>query len=79
MGVCVALGGGTCVTGETVTAADGTHPTGMHSCISFDFTSKYLIPRFIYFHSATMGDMLTRILEHNLTGVAYAADVASLR
>ena len=24
--------GGACVAGETVTAADGTHPTGMHSC-----------------------------------------------
>ena len=23
----------TCVAGETVTAADGTHPTGMHSCL----------------------------------------------
>ena len=25
-------GGGTCVAGETATEADGTHPTGMHSC-----------------------------------------------
>ena len=25
-------GGSACVTGETATAADGTHPTGMHSC-----------------------------------------------
>ena len=25
-------GGGVCVAGETATAADGTHPTGMHSC-----------------------------------------------
>ena len=24
--------GGACVAGETATAADGTHPTGMHSC-----------------------------------------------
>ena len=24
--------GGVCVTGETATAADGMHPTGMHSC-----------------------------------------------
>ena len=23
---------GACVAGETATAADGTHPTGMHSC-----------------------------------------------
>ena len=23
---------GVCVAGETATAADGTHPTGMHSC-----------------------------------------------
>ena len=28
-GVCVEGG---CVAGETATAADGTHPTGMHSC-----------------------------------------------
>ena len=25
-------GGAACVAGETATAADGTHPTGMHSC-----------------------------------------------
>ena len=25
-------GGGACMAGETATAADGTHPTGMHSC-----------------------------------------------
>ena len=29
-GVCVA--GGACMAGETVTAVDGTYPTGMHSC-----------------------------------------------
>ena len=26
--------GAACVTGETATAADGTHPTGMHSCFT---------------------------------------------
>ena len=26
-------GGGACVAGEMATAADGTHPTGMHSCL----------------------------------------------
>ena len=41
--VCVVGGGdmhgrgihdrGTCMVGETATAADGTHPTGMHSCL----------------------------------------------
>ena len=30
VGVCVA--GEACMAGETATAADGTHPTGMHSC-----------------------------------------------
>ena len=30
MGACV--GGGACMAGETTTAADSTHPTGMHSC-----------------------------------------------
>ena len=28
-------GGGRGVTGEAATAADGTHPTGMHSCIKY--------------------------------------------
>ena len=34
-GACVAggmCGRGACVAGETATEADGTHPTGMHSC-----------------------------------------------
>ena len=30
-GVCMK---GACMAGETVTAADGTHPTAMHSCIA---------------------------------------------
>ena len=29
-GVCMT---GSCVAGETATAADSTHPTGMHSCL----------------------------------------------
>ena len=29
---------GGCVTGETATAVDGTHPTGMHSCSNFFHT-----------------------------------------
>ena len=32
-GVCG--GGGACMAGETATAADSTHPTGMHSCHKF--------------------------------------------
>ena len=28
-------GRGVCVAGEMATAADGTHPTGMHSCLTF--------------------------------------------
>ena len=28
------VGGGVCMAGETATAAGGTHPTGMHSCIN---------------------------------------------
>ena len=37
-------GGGACVAGETATAADGTHPTGMHSCSlqNFYHLSSYL-------------------------------------
>ena len=33
-GACMA--GGTCVAVEMATAADGTHPTGMHSCSCFN-------------------------------------------
>ena len=36
-------GGGACVVGETATAAGGTHPTGMHSCI----VSKFRIGKYI--------------------------------
>ena len=28
-------GRGVCMAGETATAADGTHPTGIHSCFIF--------------------------------------------
>ena len=31
-GCALQVGGGACMAGETATAADGTHPTGMHSC-----------------------------------------------
>ena len=34
-GVCV-VGGKACAAGEMATAADGTHPTGMHSCYFSD-------------------------------------------
>ena len=33
-GVCMV---GACVARETATAADGTHPTGMHSCLAVFF------------------------------------------
>ena len=41
-GMCVAEGGmhgkrgGACLVGEAATAAGGTHPTGMHSCIELN-------------------------------------------
>ena len=38
----VVHGGGACVAGETATAADGTHPTGMHSCYSQMFTGMWM-------------------------------------
>ena len=52
-GVCMAggmcCGGhawqGVCVAGETTTAADGTHPTGMHSC--FECALRLLVLHFI--------------------------------
>ena len=37
-GACMAggmHGRGVCVAGEMATAVDGTHPTGMHSCLTF--------------------------------------------
>ena len=39
-GACVArgmCGRGACMAGEIVTAADGTHPTGMHSCCIYRY------------------------------------------
>ena len=36
-GACMA-GGGACVAGETATAVDSTHPTGIHYCISIYFS-----------------------------------------
>ena len=42
-GGCVAKGGmhgrGACVAGEKANAADGTHPTGMHSCFTKYFNT----------------------------------------
>ena len=35
----MAGGGKACVAGETATAADGTHPTGMHSCLQITLKS----------------------------------------
>ena len=35
---------GVCMVGEMATAADGTHPTGMHSCFKL-FISMYKIIR----------------------------------
>ena len=34
------VAGGSCMAGETATAADGKHPTGMHSCYGL-FTLPY--------------------------------------
>ena len=31
---------GGCVAGEMATAADGTHPTGMHSCYFINATAR---------------------------------------
>ena len=31
---------GACMAGETATAADGTHPPGMHSCLKYIFGTK---------------------------------------
>ena len=33
------MAGGACVVGETATAENGTHPTGMHTCLA-KFWSK---------------------------------------
>ena len=35
LGACVA---GACMAGETATAADGMHPTGMHSCLKISIS-----------------------------------------
>ena len=44
-GACMAKGGhawqiGACVAGETASAADGMHPTGMHSCCTSFLTNR---------------------------------------
>ena len=39
VGACMARGA--CVAGETATAADGTHPTGMHSSLHINFCRTY--------------------------------------
>ena len=33
---------GACMTGETATAVYGTHPTGMHSCLSNKYTKPFI-------------------------------------
>ena len=48
---CVVGGGhvwqeGMCMAGETATAADGTHPTGMHSCYNHVFALTELVLKF---------------------------------
>ena len=62
LGVCVCSGGCLLCTeaapppGETVTAADGTHPTGMHSCyLLFYFILFFLLEKagFYYFMHST--------------------------
>ena len=43
-GVCMAggmCGRGACVAGEKGTTANGTHPTGMHSCLNFENSVGY--------------------------------------
>ena len=44
-------GRGACVAGETDTAADGTHPTGMHSFLLYD------IPESLYILLVTVGSL----------------------
>ena len=42
-------GWGGCVAGETTTAADGTHPTGMHSCCFKNLHLKLLSKECIHY------------------------------
>ena len=48
-GACMPRVGGGCVAGETATAADGTHPTGMHSCCSKNLHLKLLSKECIHY------------------------------
>ena len=38
---------GACMTGETATAVDGTHPTGMHSCFAFFVETENIKPEIL--------------------------------
>ena len=54
--VCVCVvggmhGGRVYMAGETAPAADGTHPTGMHSC----FYRSFVTVRYVYFESYIVG------------------------
>ena len=40
-GMCMA--GGACVAKEMATAADGTHPTGMHSCLKIGSCQRHIL------------------------------------
>ena len=75
-GACMAggvRGGGACVAGETATAADGTHPTGMHSCDQF-FQSEWL-SRWTFMWCGDVRRNVSWDVEKNVTDVGGAINV----
>ena len=66
-GACVVQGGGayvarTCMAGGSAIAADGTHPTGMHSCLASISLAYDTVTNLSSHHSIDDVTILCRIL-----------------
>ena len=57
-------GKGGCVAEKTATAADGTHPTRMHSCFADEMYLLYFSPSASCVHGAAKCPVLVTAVEH---------------
>ena len=54
---------GACMSGEKATAVDGTHPTGMHSCFGYPFSTNSVRTKlYLNFCLEIFGNFLTIFL-----------------
>ena len=70
-GACMAggmRGKGACVAGETATAADGTHPTGMHSCTYTGWEHTKCFPSNDFLISIICPHEVFQLWQNNLCG-----------